>query len=326
MNKLYIHVGPHKTGSTMIQKFLLDNRAELFKQNVVYPKRFLSIFGHHSLRQLIFDQSLSQDDIAFFNEPHDFIVSSEDFISLERKHWEYFQSVITNKQIVILHSWRRASLKLYSIWQETIKHGGTESFFSYYHDHLARPGQSQMLSADLKLNMFAHVFGKDNINIVDFDASAKNGDLLQQFFKAAQLSWNDEFVSVSHNKHARNASMGLADIEVIRAINCRLKAESIDVSSNVRSVYLKNIDTLNTLGLGELKALILSFSRAITVGNYFIDNRGEAVMVDKYKSNIVNYEPHTTLSKLNITSDEWSLTASAQKALNDISAFIRDKL
>lgn len=310
----------------MIQKFLLDNRAELFKQNVVYPKRFLSIFGHHTLRQRVFDKCLSEDDIVFFNEPHDFIVSSEDFISLEREHWEYLQSVITNKQIVILHSWRRASLKLYSIWQETVKHGGTASFFSYYHEHLARPGQSQMLSADLKLNMLAHVFGKNNIRILDFDASARKDDLLQQFCQLADLSWSNDFVSVSNNKNARNASMDLADIEVIRALNCRLKAESLDVSSNVRTAYLKHIDTLKTLGLEELKALILSYSKTISVGNYFIDNRCESVMADKYKNNIANYETHKTVSKMNVTSDEWSLTGDAQRILSTLSSFIRDEL
>ncbi|MFT4941271.1 MAG: hypothetical protein ACI88A_004339 [Paraglaciecola sp.] len=92
MKKLFLHVGPHKTGTTLIQKFLLDNSAELFKSNVVYPKRFLKFFGHHDFRDKAAQKAFSKEDVAFINDnEHDWLLSSENFISLDKNALEYIK-------------------------------------------------------------------------------------------------------------------------------------------------------------------------------------------------------------------------------------------
>jgi hypothetical protein len=49
----YIHIGPHKTGTTSIQWFLKENREELLKQGYLVPKSGNIHGGHHPLvRQL----------------------------------------------------------------------------------------------------------------------------------------------------------------------------------------------------------------------------------------------------------------------------------
>ena len=223
MNTLFLHVGPHKTGTTSIQKFLMDNQAELFKSNLVYPKRYMKIYGHHDFRNLLDKQNLSNEDIDFFGQNHNFLLSSEDFISLGKEQFEYLRHSIENKKVVVIFSWRRASFKLYSIWQETIKHGATESFYSYYHSHLARPAQSQMLSADLKLNMLTHVFGKDNVKVLDYDESEQNNSLIQDFLTVCGVSWSEGFIKSDENSNAVNRSMDVTDIEIIRALNLIFK-------------------------------------------------------------------------------------------------------
>lgn len=326
MNNLYIHVGPHKTGTTIIQKFLMDNKQALFGQNTVYPKRFQRIFGHHNFRDLVADKALSEDDIAFFNEPHDFLLSSEDCISLEREHWEYLQSMMPNKNIIIVFAWRRASLKLYSIWQETVKHGGTESFFSYYHDHVARPGQSQMLSADLKLNMLSHVFGKHNIRILDYDACARNDDLLQQFCAITDIKWQDDFALPFDNNNARNESMNIADIEIIRALNYRFKASHNLQGAQTRTLYTDNLGKLSDADIEGLKNHVTGHLRELTVGNYFIDNRGEKVMLERFAENIRNYEPHSELKKVKVALDSWLMSPVAQASLHNITTVLADMI
>ncbi|WP_416305704.1 hypothetical protein [Neptunicella sp. SCSIO 80796] len=328
MNTLYLHVGPHKTGTTLIQKFLLDNQGWLFKSNLVYPKRYQKIFGHHEFRELIVNRQLSQEDRDFFNnEQHDFLLSSEDFISLNKDDFEYLKHNIESKKIVVIFGWRRASFKLYSIWQEVIKHGGTDTFFSYYHDHLARPGQSQMLSADLKLNMFSHVFGKENIRIIDYDASAKNNSLLRDFIKTLDnVEWQNDFVTAENNAEAVNRSMDITDIEIIRALNHQFKALYDIDGAWVRTQFAQQQEQLEEIGLGKLKSIISAYQQELTVGNYFIDIRCETIMADKFANNMINYEPNTVVKKIRLAKADWMFNPEGQKILNQITEHLKEAI
>ena len=324
MNKLFLHVGPHKTGTTALQKFLLDNQAALFKSNLVYPKRYKSIFGHHQFRELLDQESLSEDDLDFFAKNHDYLLSSEDFISLNREKFEYLRKTLETKQIQVIFSWRRASFKLYSIWQETVKHGGTETFFSYYHDHLARPGQSQMLSADLKLNMFCHVYGKENVKVLDYDASARSGSLLKDFCKLINVPWRQNFVTPEKNPDAVNRSMDIADIEVIRALNHLFKSAYGVEGPEVRVQYSKQQAALQQAGLDRLKEIIQQNKHVLTVGNYFIDNRCEQIMSTKFRDNIINYQPNSDLRQLVLAKPDWMFEVEAHAILDELAKIIKD--
>ena len=80
MKTLYLHVGPHKTGTTLLQKFMLDNTPALAEQGLVYPSNYIKIFGHHELRQKIVDRALSDEDVQFINQStQNILFSSEDF-------------------------------------------------------------------------------------------------------------------------------------------------------------------------------------------------------------------------------------------------------
>lgn len=325
MNTLFLHVGPHKTGTTSIQKFLLDNRQALEKANVIYPERFQRIFGHHPFRELLDTKAISQDDLKFFNNTEkDFLLSSEDLISLGKDKFEYLRSTLESKKIVVIYAWRRASFKLYSIWQETIKHGSTEPFFSYYHNHLARPAQSQMLSPDLKLAMFINVFGRDNVKVLDYDASSKSDSLLQDFLQICNVEWQDSFITPEDNPDAVNRSMDFTDIEVIRALNHLFRDQTSVEGSWVRTRYSKHRSALNNSGLDRLKELIAGNSQELKVGNYFIDNRSEKIMLDKYKDNILNYQPCTSVRSLKLAGSEWIFDLEAQAILQDLAQVMKD--
>ncbi len=326
MNTCYLHVGPHKTGTTAIQRFLLDNQKLLFKSNIVYPKRFQSLAGHHDFRELLLNNSLCQGDIEFLgNQAHDFLLSSEDFISLGKASFEYLRSSLGSTKIVLIYAWRRASLKLYSIWQEVIKHGGTISFFSYYHDHLAYPAQSEMLSADLKLSMFCHVFGKDNVRVLDYDASSRNNRLLEDFLRIVGVGWDDSFVTSENDPNAINRSMCVTDIEIIRALNHIFKNRFDIHGGFVRINYIHQIEALKQVGLNRLKEIIGAYEQDITVGNYFIDRRCENIMTDKFHDNLFNYEPNTATNKLKIVQPEWIFDKEAQYLLNDLTNVLKSR-
>jgi hypothetical protein len=54
----YIHVGPHKTGSSAIQWFLKEHRAELFKQGYFVPESGTVHGGHHPIARKLCDREV----------------------------------------------------------------------------------------------------------------------------------------------------------------------------------------------------------------------------------------------------------------------------
>lgn len=319
MKTLYFHVGPHKTGTTALQKFLLDNQAMLHKQNLLYPKRYVQIFGHHSFRKNIADRAITQDDIDFFasSDSH-FLLSSEDFISLSKEDFEYLKQCFEDIQIKVIYTWRRASLKLFSIWQEVIKHGGTVDFFNYYHTHLARPSTSQMLSPDLKLGMFAHVFGKQNVLVLDYEASQRSGSLIPDFLSMMNIPWSDKFKTDEHNKEAKNKSMHLTDVEIVRGLNIMVKQQGKASTSNIRTLYMKHKPEFSKQALEELENAIKANLVPLNIGNYFIDVRSEKVMTQKFAANIHNYSNSVKVKKLHVANSEWLLIPGVREHLSEI--------
>ncbi|WP_395344565.1 hypothetical protein PN836_007305 [Ningiella sp. W23] len=311
MKYLYLHVGPHKTGTTAIQKFMLDNQSVIFKKGILYPKRYMRIFGQHLFRDKLSQRTLDEEDIAFFKDSEcDFVISSEDLISLNKSDFTYLKQSLPFLQVRVIYSWRRASFKLYSIWQEVIKHGGTQDFFAYYHEHLARPAMSQMLSPDLKLSMFATVFGKENIIVIDYDASAKHKRLLEDFLTAICLDSSDsELVSALNSQtvqsNVRNQSMSVEDVETVRALNYILSDKASD--GTVRSFYQQHIKALSQEDLLYVHNRIKEYISPERVGNYAVDVRAEKIMVQQYSEQLINYEPNTKNQEAAFPATDWLL-------------------
>src|SRR5919106_1288933 len=55
----YIHVGPHKTGTTSIQRFLQENRTELLKHGYFVPESGNVNGGHHPIVRQLCGQEVS---------------------------------------------------------------------------------------------------------------------------------------------------------------------------------------------------------------------------------------------------------------------------
>src|SRR5947209_11160079 len=54
----YIHIGPHKTGTSSIQWFLKENRAELLKYGYFVPESEAKHGAHHALGRKLCGQEL----------------------------------------------------------------------------------------------------------------------------------------------------------------------------------------------------------------------------------------------------------------------------
>jgi hypothetical protein len=322
-----LHIGPHKTGTTFVQKFFLDNASAIANSGLLYPTRFLRHFGHHDFRDALASRSLTQQDLDFLNDADsNMLLSSEDMISLDSGAFEYLHGVLPQKRFVVLYTWRRASFRLYSIWQEIIKHGGTCTFFYYYHEHLARPDQSEMLSPDLKLSMLSELFGKENIRVVDYDASEKNQTLTQDFLCTLDIPWSRKFIVPIHDPAAENRSLAFEDVEAIRALN-QIMAERFGIrGASTRKEYLRQSHRLDQLGLSDLKKIIYNYREAFTVGNYYIDDRCEKIMAETFRGSIINYKPNHSRKMLVLAKPEWMLNLRAQNILNSLADTLAESI
>ncbi|AYM85597.1 hypothetical protein [Pseudoalteromonas agarivorans] len=321
--KLFLHVGPHKTGTTLIQKVCLDNQQALLSGGVFYPKNYVRIFGHHLIRDLIKGRQLSESDSNFFKEiDSDILLSSEDFISFSIKDFEYIKTFFSDFDVHVIYSWRRASLKMYSIWQELIKHGQSVSFFEFYHNHLARPAQSYMLSADLQVERFVKVFGIKKVHLIDYDKAAKDKNLLELFFSIINCKYSKEYLEKSESKVSNNRSLNPFDTETIRILNKIMSSKYGMHGNDVREAYL---DHYSELDITELHQIMQTQVTSLPVGNYFIDKKTERVMYSKFKENFINFEQAQYTSSITLIQDSWLMNSEAITLINNLADRIHER-
>ena len=111
MKQLYIHIGTHKTGSTLLQKFLVSNESRFLKQGILYPKLCRKDNNHHQLL-IKFCPKLGHTVLKNYNDKQidslkkrfdqeiktsgakKIILSSEDFSTvLESDHWKLVKTL-----------------------------------------------------------------------------------------------------------------------------------------------------------------------------------------------------------------------------------------
>ncbi|MGR5120714.1 hypothetical protein ACPV5W_18485 [Vibrio astriarenae] len=324
---IYLHVGPHKTGTTLIQKICLDNQQELLKQGLFYPRNYLRIFGHHILRDKIKNRDLSQEDVVFFNSHKgNLLLSSEDFISLTPNDFKYFKQKLSGFEVKVIYSWRRSSLKMYSIWQEVIKHGSSVNFFEYYHQHLSRPGQSYLLSADKQVKRFIDIFGEDNVKIIDYDNSLSNKSLVVDFLSIMDCSLDEDKVTSSNSKVSENKSLTYMDVEIIKVLNSVFRIKYNVTGNSVREAYLRCLSDERIDVIDEVYNVLEEHKIEMNVGDYFIDRRNEDILSKQYIKNIVNYKKSEITKKVTLVSTDWIFRSKSQKMIGMIESEVRKEL
>lgn len=208
---LYIHLGPGKTGTTAIQKFLFDNRSCLRRHGICYPD-----FCPPSGPRIAEPYKLASHVFAWnlgFGDPK----KMEGIGPIEEAWWksridpdcpavvfssEYFCGRVTQDKIARLQEavarlgfvkvkyifyFRRPDLHLESMYQQAVKkHGRYESI-------LGKKSKIRYLYSTFEMyvknagaeNMIVRVFEKDQFF---------GGDIFRDFLHAIGRDWSDEYV------------------------------------------------------------------------------------------------------------------------------------
>ena len=209
---IYFHIGTHKTGSTAIQKFLLDNQKILHDFNFNYNEYISNGINHMEL-----SHKVELWDNINLNPKSNYIFSSEDFyysFFQEQKNINILNVLKRNKDkfrnhnIKIIIYLRRQDLFLESLNNEIIKRHG---FFGKFSESIVSMDYEKALS------QIADILGKGNLIIRPYEKRQfLNNNILDDFLSILGLDLTDEY---KIEKRVINPSLTTEKMEFTRYIN-----------------------------------------------------------------------------------------------------------
>jgi hypothetical protein len=238
-SRILIHIGPHKTGSTYLQKTLHDHRDLLKAHGIAYPDVGIGPqWGHHKIIKWIrgsIGSDISGRLGGILDDARVAILSSENFDRLDAVGVEKLAKLLPPAEVKFVYFIREPSELIYSSWQESVKHGGVNSFFEYALPQFARPFRSRLFNHSLVLDNYAKRFGQDAIVLIDYNWAKANGDIYDIFCEAVELPG----IKGLGGGKVINKSFEAWEAEVIRALNLLAKEREQLQGVNVLSAYMQ---------------------------------------------------------------------------------------
>jgi hypothetical protein len=228
LKTLYIHIGPHKTGTTSLQHFLHDERERLLAAGVLFPQDCLGSW--RSQHRLAFSLKGMADhktgDVP--NREEEFglvlseiarssagkvILSAEGFFALKIEAIRYLRQVFSRFDVRIVFYVRRQDETFLSTYAQQAKNPRT-AFVKPIHAFLDAPDS---LSRDLDIyqraSKWAAVFGKEHMEPRLY---AEAGDIPRDFMSYVGEEQLDEILLTAKRQYL-NTSQSLEALEYVRA-------------------------------------------------------------------------------------------------------------
>jgi hypothetical protein len=314
MSKLFLHIGPHKTGSTYIQKYCHDNRDYLLSLGVNYPNiGLLGMYGHQETIRMVktavqkeLDDYLAQLLVSNVN-----FVSSENFDRLNLTDLEKLKSALSTLDplidVRIIYYYRNYIDLLPSWWQEKIKNGSRISFHEFALPHILRPFSSNIINPAAILDPYMKVFGKDHLTIIDYDLAVERGNILNPILELLGIESGGIKIEII------NPSLKLEIIEIIRALNAIAHSNNEGISDHIRLLFLRKRKEEALSGdVEHLAALIRDQMKPLKFAGGFFEKSVKMDFKRKYRScffydDLAEYKK----SALLVPSEYWLFTGDA---------------
>lgn len=326
-NLLTIHVGPHKTGTTYIQKCLVNNRAKLLHAGVFYPEvgqEFL--YGHHNLVNSIVHKDDALIDRLLESIPANashILLSSENFDALSLESIKYTASRFNGFNVNIVYFKRDPEPLLFSNWQESIKHGGVTSWSEYFLDHLTHPYRSKVINPSLVLDKYSSIFGTESIRIIDYEDVMRQGEdiaiaLSRQINADIDIDFQDKDI---------NKSMHSSVVEILRVLNQNFANENKLNKSNVREAFFKVTNERAVKSrVKELLGIVCKYNVPYTLSGSSILTLLENQFSTKYGYKINKSNASGSGSGGNFPASEWLCDTRGRELLAWLKCRVEDNL
>jgi hypothetical protein len=219
--KILIHIGPHKTGTTAIQKCLFESGEQLARSAICYPEAGLAGYGHHVLANLLWRRAY-RDAEQLFSEmlscaqaqgARVMVISSEDFSNLKLTGIAELSRITRPLDVDVICAQRQPIRQIYSWWQEEVKHGSSETFSNYIVNRFINNKKKRFTRPDIFFSKWSRMFGRKSLNILKY----RDGiDIVSEFLHFSLNIKDQEKYTISRDV---NASFSPTEIEFIRMAN-----------------------------------------------------------------------------------------------------------
>jgi hypothetical protein len=304
MKKLTIHAGPHKTGSSYMQHMFVENMAALEKEGLVYPEDLLLFKGHHEVANYFFNKNKWKDSPKLVTKinaiENDVLLSSENFSKLDFESLKALGAAFSGFEISIVYYLRNPSFRLFSWWQELVRHGHIQGFFEYAFPHVASPFKSDVLNPTKFIQNSEQLFGQGSTKIISYEHAKQNTKMLEMFWKACGLP-----VLIADAPRLVNTMRDIAEIEILRYLNLLAKTDGLLHGPNLREAFLQYCISTETNEINDLRKRIHGYDVEFEIGELGLDHSIIAFVHDKFRDNFVNSVSAASSRVIKIPQDLW---------------------
>lgn len=211
MKELLLHIGPHKTGTSTIQRFIHENRPQLRDAGVLVlnPSRNSAA---NAVRKGHLDSLLNAAAKADCDRV---LLSGEGLSIFEGPSIAHLRNATKSFNARVIFYYRRQDKWLYSFWNQWVKVGRTKlDFREWAAERIGSPEGSQLAMLD----RWSEGFGKEAIIFRNFE-SLKDGDLVADFLDAIGLNHVEGFRPVERLNESIPHANAILNLTVTRALD-----------------------------------------------------------------------------------------------------------
>lgn len=256
--KLILHVGFHKTGTTAIQTSLYYARAELKNSGITYL--YARARAHHqaawSLSQRLWgwngrggtttSPAHWKKFVKQVNSSSGTVVASSEFFSeINFENIQKIREDVKAKDVQIVFTIRPLVKLLASSYQQYLKYGIKATYEDWLHAQLDEPGKTKLTPSFWQRNFhgatvqnWAKVFGAKNVTVMVVDETEPQ-KLYDQFNH--YLGLPKDFLT--EQKTGGNRSLSVEEVEFLREINLQFPKERswTEYTTFVREKAIKSL-------------------------------------------------------------------------------------
>jgi hypothetical protein len=306
--KVIIHIGPHKTASSYLQRELYKHKEELEAAGVIYPVNewIQGGYGHAGL----IDKSRLNEIGEFLNslsssnpDAKTVVLSSENFDRLNIEQVQNLSRVMRH-DVEIVYYIRRFDKTLYANWQENIKFGDTDSLAFYLLRHISRPYLSNIINHCLVLDSWSNNFGMDSIKIIDYDDLIENKiDIYRHFLQdILSISSLNFFLNLGGKA---NISLSVEHAEILRWMHIMFMTRKNNSAAQVTQRFFQLLKEDNNI-FSEISQVFKSNLKLIELNDQSLLRSVYNHFLEKYQKKIINGSGRFILDSIAIIDDDIS--------------------
>lgn len=269
--RFLFHIGAHKTGTTYLQLVFRTLAPAFAEHGVHVPEQWYRgrrMGGHHRLPVQLQHNNAEglRTDMAevMRTDLPDVLISAEGLCLLNRDQIQMLRDSLGGAEARFVFHCRRWSDLLPSHWQTLIRGGRHIPWPHYYRDVINAPDTSALNFAS-QLNLYAQVFGGENISIVSYsNVMDARGNLaihfLDTFLPQASEAFDPDHPAF---KVRNNVSLPVWQTEILRVIHATLERHGHDARAGGVLTWLTRKQ--DELDLTDLEQALMAHQRSVTI-------------------------------------------------------------